>query len=40
MSARRKIAIWLLASVLGWVIIIGTGFALAATARFVWGELA
>lgn len=39
MSARRKIAIWLGLSALGWGIIVGAGYALVAAAAFVWGPL-
>lgn len=39
MSARKKLCIWLLSAAAGWAILIGTGRALSASARYVWGTL-
>jgi hypothetical protein len=39
MSLRRKLAISFGLAAAGWAMIITTGWALAAVARFVWGPL-
>lgn len=39
MSARKKIAVWIIGAALGWAILIGIAFALSAAARFVWGMI-
>lgn len=39
MSARRKVAIWLAGSAVGWALLLGLGHAVALGANLIWGAL-
>lgn len=39
MSARNKVAIWLVGAAVCWAVVIGAGHVLAAAAKIVWGAL-
>lgn len=39
MSMRKKLAVWLSLSVIGWVAVVGAAYGVALTADFVWSAI-